>query len=142
MTLTELSAFEAAYQVLAPLDETARRRALQWLSDALGDRNPLAASPSSANGTTATGTAAVVSTSRTAKPATRRRNAATSKTPTAATTTATARGRKRKAAGKATGKTVGRAATAAVDGGREYRRMPDPDEVMNAYHEIGTVSGL
>ncbi len=120
MALTELSAFETAYQALAPLDEPARRRALQWLSDALGDSRPLSAkSPNSSN-------SSVVETApANAKPATRRRRAS------AATTAA--RTRKRKAAGKPT---VG------SGGGREYRRMPDPDEVMNAYHEVGTVSGL
>ncbi len=130
MTLTELSAFEAAYQALAPLDETARRRALQWLSDALGDGKPLAASPSSVNGNATDIAAATTNPPQTAKPAARRRNAAA--TSKAHTATATARSRKRKAASK----------VAAVESGREYRRMPDPDEVMNAYHEIGTVSGL
>src|SRR5688572_2506849 len=42
MALFELSAFEAAYQALQPLDAAARRRALHWLSDALGVQQALA----------------------------------------------------------------------------------------------------
>jgi len=30
----------------------------------------------------------------------------------------------------------------ASDSGRAYRRMPEPDEVLAAYQEVGTVSGL
>src|SRR5258705_6426746 len=41
MALSELAAVEAAYQVLHPLDAAGRRRALQWLSDALGAEGPL-----------------------------------------------------------------------------------------------------
>src|ERR1044071_7391897 len=41
MTLSELTALETAYHVLQPLDDTARRRALQWLSDALSQTQPL-----------------------------------------------------------------------------------------------------
>src|SRR5437773_6276607 len=48
MALSELAAVEAAYQVLHPLDAAGRRRALQWLSDALGAEGAL---PESAPGT-------------------------------------------------------------------------------------------
>src|SRR5690349_11239058 len=41
MALSELAAVEAAYQVLHPLDAAGRRRALQWLSDALSADGPL-----------------------------------------------------------------------------------------------------
>ena len=43
MALSELSAIEAAYQALQPLDDAGRRRALRWLSDALGGEDLLAA---------------------------------------------------------------------------------------------------
>jgi len=33
-------------------------------------------------------------------------------------------------------------AVAVSDSGRAYRRMPEPDEVLAAYQEVGTVSGL
>src|SRR5687767_1150505 len=117
MALTELAAFETAYQALAPLDEPARRRALQWLSDALGDTKPLAGRAGEASGAASANS----NSSSSSKPATRRRRAPA--------TTAAARTRKRKAAANAST-------------GREYRRMPDPDEVMSAYREVGTVSGL
>src|SRR4029453_5922900 len=45
MALSELAAVEAAYQVLHPLDAAGRRRALQWLSDALSAEGPLPESP-------------------------------------------------------------------------------------------------
>src|SRR5262249_24876934 len=48
MALSELAALEAAYQVLQPLDAAGRRRALQWLADALGAEGAL---PESAPGT-------------------------------------------------------------------------------------------
>jgi hypothetical protein len=35
-----------------------------------------------------------------------------------------------------------RKAAAASDSGRAYRRMPEPDEVLAAYQQVGTVSGL
>ncbi len=125
MSLTELSAFETAYQILAPLDEPARRRALQWLSDALADKKPLAGN--SVNGSDSH-PQPIITRPAVAKPAasTPRRQRAT------AATTAAVRNRKRKAAAKPMSSSTG----------REYRRMPDPDDVMAAYAEVGTVSGL
>src|SRR5258706_2110391 len=41
MALSELAAVELAYQELQPLDAAGRRRALEWLSDALGAEGPL-----------------------------------------------------------------------------------------------------
>jgi hypothetical protein len=124
MALSELAALEAAYQVLEPLDLAGRRRALQWLSDALGAEAPLTAqSPSQpADGrATAEPAAASTPTRRRAKrapaPATR-----PSRTPSAR------RARK--------------AQVEEQSQGRAYRRMPPADEVMASYEEIGSISGL
>jgi hypothetical protein len=113
MALSELAAFETAYQVLAPLDAASRRRALAWLSDALGEGKPLA--QASANHADPGQAAAV--------PAVRR-------------------GRPAKAAGKAQGRGRPRKAQENPNGARTYRRMPDADEVMSAYHQAGTINGL
>jgi hypothetical protein len=43
---------------------------------------------------------------------------------------------------RASRSTRGKKAAAASDSGRAYRRMPEPDEVLAAYQEVGTVSGL
>src|SRR5437762_12367132 len=45
MALSELAALDAAYQALRSLDPAGRRRALQWLSDALGADAPLTSLP-------------------------------------------------------------------------------------------------
>lgn len=130
MALTELSALETAYHSLEPLDDAGRRRALQWLSDALGETQPLAAAStaSASNGTaTAPAPAAPQPTRR------RRRTTSTSAAPAASKATSGGRGRKRKGQNKS---------TASTGGERAYRRMPDPDEVLNAYQQVGTVSGL
>jgi hypothetical protein len=116
MALTELTALESAYKALEPLGEAARRRALQWLSDALEKGQPLkdavAAAPSAE---------ARVS-QQPQQQQQRRRKAAT-------VTVAKNNRRQRKAKTSAGGE-------------RAYRRMPDPTEVMAAYEEVGTVSGL
>jgi hypothetical protein len=112
MALTELTALESAYKALEPLGESARRRALQWLSDALEKGQPLADSA----------TRAEVKVPQQQQQ--RRRKAAT-----AAVTVARGNRRQRKVKTSAGGE-------------RAYRRMPDPNEVMAAYEEVGTVSGL
>ncbi len=109
MALSELLAFESAYQVLSPLDGAARRRALHWLADVLGQGGALAVNAGQAESGSAGEEAA---------PAARR-------------------GRKPKVI-----KAAGRGKKRQVANGRAYRRMPDADEVMAAYQQIGTVSGL
>jgi len=130
MTLTELSALETAYQVLQPLDNTARRRALQWLADALSQNQPLI-----------TTLATPVTPGPTAEP-----------TPTISTAQADPRRRtksvaptKRVSAKKVktavhNGKRAGKKASDNHE--RAYRRMPDPALVMKAYERIGTITGL
>lgn len=108
MALSELLAFESAYQVLSPLDGAARRRALHWLADALGQGAALAVNAAETD------------------PAAEPEEAPVS-----------GRGRKARAA-----KVTGRAKKRPAANGRAYRRMPDAGEVMSAYQEIGTVSGL
>jgi len=112
MALTELTALESAYKALEPLGEAARRRALQWLSDALEKGQPLNDSAAPA--------AEQVKVQQQQQQ--RRRKAAT---------VTVAKGNRRQ-----------RKAKTSAGGERAYRRMPDPNEVMAAYEEVGTVSGL
>jgi ribosomal protein S7 len=114
MALTELTALESAYKALEPLGEAARRRALQWLSDALEKGQPLSDSA---------GAATVAEQAKVPQQQQQRRRKA------AAITVAKGNRRQRKAKTSAGGE-------------RAYRRMPDPNEVMAAYEEVGTVSGL
>jgi hypothetical protein len=54
MALSELAALDAAYQALRSLDPAGRRRALQWLSDALAGDAPLSSIPGDGEPTPAT----------------------------------------------------------------------------------------
>lgn len=132
MTLSELTALETAYHVLQPLDDTARRRALQWLSDALSQTQPLRTGGAVPVTTEA---ATVVSATR-ARP--RRRSAAASTT--AAASSKPLNAKKVKAAMQ--NGAGGRRKESLSGGERAYRRMPDPATVMKAYERIGTISGL
>lgn len=115
MALTELTALESAYKALEPLGEAARRRALQWLSDALEKGQPLVDSNAAA-------ALAEVRVPQQQQQQQRRRKAAT---------VTVAKGNRRQ-----------RKSKTSAGGERAYRRMPDPNEVMAAYEEVGTVSGL
>jgi hypothetical protein len=112
MALTELTALESAYKALEPLGEAARRRALQWLSDALEKGQPLDSAA-----------AAPLAEARVPQQQHQRRRKAA--------TVTVAKGNRRQ-----------RKAKTSAGGERAYRRMPDPNEVMAAYEEVGTVSGL
>jgi hypothetical protein len=140
MALSELAAVELAYQVLQPLDAAGRRRALQWLSDALGAEGPL---PESAPGTaTSAGQASEDGAPRrepATKPASTRtpRRRVSTETPAAKTPepeTPASRPRRARAAK--------RAAAPVESSERVYRRMPPAEEVMAAYRKVGSVSGL
>jgi hypothetical protein len=134
MALSELAAVEAAYQVLQPLDAAGRRRALQWLSDALGAEGPL---PESTPSDTASAQPARETAAAQRSPAA---EAASTRTPRRRTSTATpaqttpSRTR-RVRADKQT-------AAPAKSQGRAYRRMPPAEEVMAAYEQAGSLSGL
>jgi len=147
MAMPELTALDNAYQALQPLGQAARRRALQWLTDALVHGHTLPDTPAApetttpettAPETTAPKTTAPKTTGPAAEPVTvvapsRRRKAAVATTkPTPATSSSARRGRRVK----------GSASQATVNGERPYRRMPDPDTIMKAYRKVGTVSGL
>jgi hypothetical protein len=131
MALSELAAVEAAYQVLIPLDAAGRRRALQWLSDALATEGPLPEStPAAAEAGENLGTRRVPA----AKPAstgTPRRRTSTS---AAAAQTTPSRTRRVRAAKQTP--------APAESQGRAYRRMPPAEEVMAAYEQVGSVSGV
>ncbi len=114
MALSELVAFEAAYQVLQPLDDAGRRRALQWLTDALGERKSLSQGARSEDSTTE-----LVAETRRGRRASKR---ATKAVPA-------------KRGGR-------RAATKAPTGRRIRRQMPPADQVIAAYEQAGTINGL
>jgi hypothetical protein len=116
MALSELAAFEAAYHVLQPLDDAARRRALQWLTDALGERKTLAQGARADNQSTAETAGSE------AKPRGRRVS---------------------KRAAKAVPAKRGRGRAAAQNTGRRIRRqMPPAEQVIAAYEQAGTINGL
>ena len=114
MALSELVAFEAAYQVLQPLDDAGRRRALQWLTDALGERKSLPH-----------GARSEVSSAEPAAEVRRGRRAS------------------KRAAKAVPAKRGGRRASAKAPTGRRIRRqMPPADQVIAAYEQAGTINGL
>lgn len=135
MTLTELTALETAYHVLRPLDDTARRRALQWLSDALSQTQPLMTA------TAASVTAEPMTTVSTTSALPRRRGAPAS---TAAAPKPNPKKVKASHNGAATKQAARRSGKKASANGHEraYRRMPDPATVMKAYEKVGSISGL
>jgi hypothetical protein len=128
MALTELTALDNAYAALQPLGQAARRRALQWLSDALlPGQTP--------HQVTDTAEPAPTDTVADATPPARLREAASPKriaAPAHTPSPAPRGGRRLKGATK----------HSAVRGERPYRRMPDPDTIMKAYRKVGSVSGL
>lgn len=150
MALTELTALDNAYKALQPLGQEARRRALQWLSDALNAGQTPAETPArpetaeTAFETTAPEPVAVV--------APRTRSAATpvAATPVAATRRAQAtaaspgvrRGRRVKGGASQPSAKQPQGKQSLGKGERPYRRMPDPDAIMKVYRKVGTVSGL
>ncbi|HEU4426995.1 MAG TPA: hypothetical protein VFR67_31075 [Pilimelia sp.] len=146
MALSELAAIEAAYHALQSLDEAGRGRALRWLSDALDAPMPLAetaAEPAAA--TAAVGAPAALAEDG-ARPG-RRSPAAggrgmrqSGRRPAPAEGTRVTRRKSEAPAGRR-GRRRADAATGTA-GERVYRRMPAPDEVMAAYQQVGTVSGL
>lgn len=155
MALSELAALDAAYQTLQPLDPAGRRRALQWLADALAIEVPLttltadpvdtadtAAATAAANNRGAKATP-TPNPRRTAKPAARQPRrptaAALSETATPPPASKRTRGTRARAA---TAGTAHRAQADSRPGARAYRRMPPADEVMAAYQRIGSVAGL
>jgi hypothetical protein len=127
MTLAELTALETAYHVLQPLDDTARRRALQWLSDALSQNQPLVASAAAAAAAVTPEPVATVSANR-ARP---RRRAV----PAPTTSAKKVKSAMHNGAG-------GKRGAQSSGGERAYRRMPDPVTVMKAYDRVGTISAL
>jgi hypothetical protein len=132
--LTELAAVERAYNALHDLDHAARRRALQWLTDALG-ADLVAYQPDHANSHQAQ-PLSTVEAPATPKPSSGRaarssggRRANGSRRATAAGSAPRSRTRSQRQIPPAAGE-------------RAYRRMPSPDDVLSAYSQVGTVSGL
>lgn len=125
MALSEFVAMETAYQALQELDPAARARALHWLGDALGAAKHLPTVD------TTDEEAAGAAQPPTSSP---RRGRAQ-----AATATVGRGDRQSRTGGRGTSRGV---KTDANAGGRAYRRMPPAGEVLKAYEEVGTVSGL
>ena len=149
MALSEFMAMEDAYRALHPLDPAARRRALLWLTDVLqiSGRLPEAV--------TAPGASESDGDEQSAPEPRRRRKAAAAPTD-----------RRRRVASEPAPRGVGsrttRAASAAEpvrprrsrnrvatpddagtgDQQRAYRRMPPADDVLAAYRQAGTLTGL
>jgi hypothetical protein len=132
MTLSEFAAMESAYRALQQLDPAARRRAVHWLTDALEATAPLPDRP--------------------AGPASDDQYA-TPTTPNPPSATPARIGRTARASRTATGPPDeprrarrGRRADAptaeAAAPERPYRRMPPVEEVLAAYRQVGSVSGL
>src|SRR4051794_7009176 len=151
MALAEFTAMEAAYRALVDLEPAARARALGWLTDALATPGALPQAPVTAQSSRPTTDSEPAP--ATPPPAVRRRSAAkatSASTPRAAKKTPAAKPAKTPAAKPA--KTPRPAAankdaapgkrTAAAKGERAYRRMPPADEVLGAYRQVGTISGL
>jgi hypothetical protein len=134
MALSEFAAMEAAYQALQPLDPAARGRAVRWLTDALSVSDALPAAPAGEQEATSGPVAGE-----------RGRRSGGSATPAGAAATGRARGGRRSAAsGERQPSRRARAANAPADTseGRAYRRMPPPEEVLAAYEQAGSLSGL
>jgi len=128
MALTELTALDNAYRALEPLGQEARRRALQWLSDALNHGETLLVAPANAETTDAP-----IETVEVSVPASRPRA-----TKSATATSPNGRpGRRLKGATR-----QAPAKQPKTKGERPYRRMPDPEAIMKVYRKVGTVSGL
>jgi hypothetical protein len=139
MALAEFAAMEAAYQALQQLDTAGRRRAVRWLNDALevtgvlpeaesttgAETPPVDLSASRARSRRRSGGQVAAASDRSA-PA-RRRAAA------AAQARQPRRGRQRQA-----GSARGQESQAS----RAYRRMPPAEDVMAAYRQTGTLTGL
>ncbi|MET7420880.1 hypothetical protein [Dactylosporangium sp. NPDC005555] len=143
MALSELAAVEAAYQVLHPLDAAGRRRALQWLSDALGAEGPL---PESAPGTATSAERTGGDRGPEHAPATKSASTRTSRrraTAEATEATAVQSPAAQSPAGRPRRVRAARQAAAPVETReRAYRRMPPAEEVMAAYQQVGSISGL
>jgi hypothetical protein len=145
MALSEFVAIETAYRALQQLDDAGRRRALRWLNDALEvpamlpevQTTPTAALPGAALVATDLSTARARSRRRPAKQtaAANERPAKATRT-RGATTTAPARQARRSRQRQAA------PTKAQARDQRAYRRMPPAEDVLAAYRQAGTLTGL
>jgi len=136
MALSEFAAMEAAYQALQPLDPAARSRAVRWLTDALSVPDALPGTPAAELSAASVSTPAAGGRARGAggAPATPAVRAAAGRTRAA---------RRPAAAGQPQPSRRARAAKTPADAeGRAYRRMPPAEEVLAAYQQAGSLSGL
>jgi hypothetical protein len=134
--LTELAAVEAAYHALHELDHAARRRALHWLTDALGAT--VVTDQLDHTNTHQAQSLSTVEAPAPAQPSPGRATRSSSNGRRANTT----RGRARSVGSAARSRTRSQRQIPPAAGERAYRRMPAPDDVLAAYRKVGTVSGL
>ena len=146
MALAEFLVIETAYRALARLDQSARTRALGWLTDALGAPDDLPEAVDVAGTGPATRIVApvespteeVAETPHRNHKAVRKTAPAAGGEPRESARVSGARSATRVRAAKAVTATD----ATETEGGRAYRRMPLADEVLAAYRQVGTVSGL
>jgi hypothetical protein len=134
MALAEFTAMETAYRALVALEPAARARALGWLTDALGTPGALPQEPAAAEPAAAPVPAVPHEPTPVAAPGRRGRTAAKATASRAARTSGPKPAR--------TGATPRTRTSAPVPAERAYRRMPAVEEVMGAYRQVGTISGL
>jgi hypothetical protein len=142
LALSEFVAIETAYAALQQLDPAARQRALHWLSDALSVAGALPKAPELIGAPAEiTEPVALSELAPQTEPVPRSRPGRRARSATARGS-APARG---SANGRRAAKSVAAGAGAVVETGggeRAYRRMPDAGDVLAAYQQVGSVSGL
>jgi hypothetical protein len=164
MALTEFVAMESAYRALQQLDLAARGRALHWLTDALavpgalpqqaavtGTADDVVAAPAAIKAAPAATKAALatvdVAPAADAVPAVAEQAATVRRSPRRAAVAKSGGGRRSVGSTepRIRGGRGAKAATrsrAAASSERAYRKMPEASEVMAAYRQVGTISGL
>ncbi len=126
MALSELNAIESAYTTLQQLDHAGRRRALQWLADALADGRAM----------TVNASASQVAQDGEVSDVAHETRRGPRKTVTAATRPT------KQAPRKSTAKTVRKATPPTTTAKRIRRARPDAEKIMAAYEKTGSISGL
>lgn len=131
MALSEFEAMETAYLALHELDPAARTRALHWLTDALAVAGALPQVNALDGVDRAQRVAGFVGPARKLV----RAGAATTSAPPKTGASRAPQGTRARIAKRTT-------AGETPKDERAYRRMPPAEEVMAAYGQVGTVSGL
>lgn len=147
MALSELVALETAYRALQPLEPAARRRGLRWLRDALEvpAHLPEQAERARKSGYPETKQVPVVDVPEgsgafepsgevSADPVGEQESAGEAAQSRLRGTARRSSGRRRSARSRTSNDETGKE--------RVYRRMPPAEDVLRAYRQVGTISGL